>query len=118
MSQNADEMSMQQRAMIVTLALYERGRGSMSYPVEMQVTKEFWKETLCILRWQKANQDTLNQIVAWGWLSEYTAPWGTIFYSLTDGGRVQAAQIIEYASRHAFDFVPQAASLFPLDEEY
>lgn len=118
MSQNADEMSMQQRAMIVTLALLERGRGSMSYPLELKVTREFWKEALCILRWQKANQDTLNQLVAWGWLSEYAAPWGTMFYSLTDVGRQQATQVIEYASSHVFDFVPQTASLFNLEEEY
>lgn len=118
MSQNAEEMSMQQRAMLVTLALLERGRGCMSYPVELQVTKEFWKEALLIFRWQKANQDTLNQLVAWGWLSEYAAPYGTIFYSLTDGGRVQADQVIRYASRHVFDFVPQSASLFPLEGEY
>jgi len=117
MSQNADTASMQQRAMIITLALYEKGRGSMSHGVPIQVDRVFFKEMLCITTWQTENTRTLNQIVQWGWLSEYCAPYGTIFYSLTDAGRASAEQAITFAGRHAFDFVPQSASLFPLDDE-
>lgn len=117
MAQNPDEMSMQQRAMIITLALWERGRGCMSYPVDTKVTKEFWAELLCIVRWQSANQRTLEQIVAWGWVSESVGFAGTLFYALTEEGEMQAEKVIVGASRHAVDYIPQSARLFTLEDE-
>lgn len=106
-----------QNAMLIHLALVERGRG-LGELLPLQATRQFFKEMLMIPIWQSYHTGLINQLVANGWLSEHVAGHGTSFYSLTPAGRVMAEQVIRHAERNTFEFVPQVRSLFDLSEEY
>lgn len=105
-----------QNAMLIHMALMERAKGQGDL-LPMQCTRSFFQEMLMIDRWQTYHQNLVNQLVANGWLVEHCASHGTIFYSLTPAGRSVADQVIDYAARNCFAFIPQARSQFDLSGE-
>lgn len=111
-----DSITTQQTAMLIALAYHEQGRG-LGELLPLQVTRDFFKHALTIVRWQTFHSDNLNQLVLWGWLAEHGATHGTIFYSLTSAGRRAAYDHIDRADKCAFHFIPQSRSLFDLSGE-
>lgn len=111
-----DTTTTQQTAMLMHLALMEKARG-LGESLPLQVTRQFWTEMLMLQRWQTYQTRAVNQLVQQGYLREYAASHGTMFYSLTTAGRVQADEVLRFAERWCFDFVPQSRSLFPPEGE-
>lgn len=110
---NNNTITTMQTAMIVNLAYHEKGRG-LGELLPLQVTKKFFQESCVVVAWQSYHNRILSDLVLFGWLNEFVAERGTVYYSLTPAGRNHADDVIDRANRHTFAFVPQTETLFDL----